>query len=96
MTRNTPPFGQWRLSWSGAALVRSSQTYDTEQRKGIKRLRGESWIIAAQVVQKFCPVGILLDRLTEYPEECDAPPEVVAEAVAQLRERNPNGNETNW
>jgi len=79
----------WRLSQRGRYLrapgFRSSW-----------RLRGAAAVLALDVTLLLTPVGILLDRLTEYPEECDAAPETVTEAVRQLRERNPNGTETNW
>lgn len=59
-------------------------------------LRGESGLLCLSVLRREAPVGILLDRLEEYPEECECPPDELARVIRQLRERNPNGNETNW
>jgi hypothetical protein len=47
--------------------------------------------LAWGVVYRDVPIGILLDRLTEYPEECGAVPETVGECVAYLRASRPNG-----
>lgn len=59
-------------------------------------LSGESRTLARGVTYQQTPIGILLDRLTEHPEECDCPPAELEAAIAYLRERNPNGNEGNW
>ncbi len=40
---------------------------------------------AALLVKGKAPVGVLLDRLEEHPDECEAPAEVVRAAVEWLR-----------
>jgi hypothetical protein len=61
------------------------------ERDGIKcnqRLKGDSFLLAVGVHQKEVPVGILLDRLEEYPEEvAELPAEQVSEVVRELRRR---------
>jgi hypothetical protein len=37
------------------------------------------------------PIGIVIDRLEEYPNECQAPEEIVRAAVAWLRQRHSTG-----
>jgi len=94
--------------WWGICAVSGTPCLIRQADNGQTRSTGEGWggfasvlhaesrALAAGVIRGAVPVGILLDRLTEYPEECEAPPELVAEAVAELRRRNPLGTETNW
>jgi hypothetical protein len=53
------------------------------------RLTGTAAALAAEVNRFRTPEGILLDRLQEVPEECVAPPELVAAAVNWLRNHPP-------
>lgn len=93
MTRTKPDDGLWTLSDIGTALRFGAFPAYAHR---WWHLTGDAKTLAWCVVKGQTPVGILLDRLEEYPEECAAPVEVVAEAVRQLRERNPLGTETNW
>lgn len=54
-------------------------------------LSGESALLAVGVLAEETPIGILLDRLTEYPSECALHPSQLADAVEWLRSRHPNG-----
>jgi len=94
MVERTRPESGWTLTMFGWGLwLRDGRDPCPATRN---MFTGDAFILGERVADGLCPVGILLDRLEEYPEECDAPPDVVAEAVRQLRERNPNGTETNW
>jgi hypothetical protein len=54
---------------------------------------GDLAILIRQYWRRKCPLGIVLDRLEEYPTELEAHPltatETVAEIVAWLRSQKP-------
>lgn len=59
---------------------------------GGRPLGGTSLTLALSAVAGHCPVGILLDRLEEHPEEVEgADPAEVRACVAYLRTKYPNG-----
>lgn len=78
------------LSMKGRSLWLSGSLLDW------RALKGDALLLGEGVRRQQVPIGILLDRLTEHPEECDASAAELEAAISQLRERNPNGNESNW
>lgn len=55
-------------------------------------LIGEVKVLPFMVAADHTPIGILLDRLEEYPEEvADCDPDTVRQCVAYLRTKYPNG-----
>jgi len=69
-----------------AYSLRESVTYDTAW-----GINGDAGLIAAAVNRREAPVGILWDRLEEYPHEAEgASAEDVAAAVAILRRKYPS------
>jgi hypothetical protein len=55
-------------------------------------LRNDSRLLALAVVTGQAPVGVLLDRLEEHPDDAiDMPADLVLQCVQYLREQFPDG-----
>jgi hypothetical protein len=48
-------------------------------------------LLAVEVVAARCPLGVILDRLEENPEECEAPPDLLRAVVEWMRAKYPIG-----
>lgn len=58
---------------------------------GTHRATGDLAILIVQHMAKKVPIGIVLDRLEEYPHELDTDPETHRVILDWLRARHPDG-----